>query len=47
VAGAAILYLQQYPDATPAQVEAALVGALSPWSTSLQPNALGRLNVPN
>ncbi|MDH3222299.1 MAG: S8 family serine peptidase, partial [Gemmatimonadota bacterium] len=46
-AGAAILYLQSFPDATPTQIEAAIVNALAPWNTSHQSNALGRLNIPN
>jgi subtilisin family serine protease len=45
VAGAIALYLQDYPDATPEQVEQWLVDRLDPFSSSLQPNALGRLNV--
>lgn len=44
-AGAAILYLQQHPTATPTQVEAAIVAALEPWVTDDAPNADGRLNV--
>ena len=44
-AGAAILYLQQHPTATPTQVEAAIVAALEPWVTDDVPNADGRLNV--
>jgi hypothetical protein len=44
-AGAALLYLQGYPDASPAEVEAAIVGALKPWSTNETPNASGRLSV--
>lgn len=43
-AGAALLYLQHHPDATPAQVEAAIVSLLEPWSTDDLPNASGRLN---
>jgi subtilisin family serine protease len=45
VAGAIALYLQEFPEATPIQVEQWLVGRLAPFTTSLQPNALGRLNV--
>jgi hypothetical protein len=44
VAGAALLYLQNYPYATPEQVEAAIVGSLAPWTTDEQPNASGRLS---
>ncbi|MDX1450107.1 MAG: S8 family serine peptidase, partial [Acidimicrobiia bacterium] len=44
-AGAALLYLQNNPDATPADVEAAIVGLLQPWSTNDLPNASGRLFV--
>jgi titin len=44
-AGAAILYLQVHPSATPAQVEAAIVSALEAWVTDDLPNADGRLNV--
>jgi len=44
-AGAALLYLQNNPDATPAQVEAAIVGLLQPWTTNDLPNASGRLFV--
>jgi hypothetical protein len=47
VAGAALLYLQNHPDATPEQVEAAIVGYLDPWTTDEQPNANGRLNAGN
>jgi hypothetical protein len=47
VAGAALLYLQNHPDATPEQVEAAIVGYLDPWTTDEQPNASGRLNAGN
>jgi subtilisin family serine protease len=45
VAGAAALYLQAHPDATPSQVEQWLVDRLDPFSSNLTPNALGRLNV--
>lgn len=34
VAGAAALFLQRYPNATPAQVRAALVGTSTPWAVS-------------
>jgi subtilisin family serine protease len=44
VAGAALLYLQTHPDATPEEVEAAIVGLLDDWTTDDQPNASGRLN---
>jgi len=44
-AGAAMLYLQKHPSATPTQVEAAIVAALEPWVTDDLPNASGRLNV--
>jgi serine protease len=44
-AGAALLYLQGNPTATPAEVEAAIVGLLQPWSTDEQPSASGRLDV--
>ncbi|MFQ5890182.1 MAG: S8 family serine peptidase [Gemmatimonadota bacterium] len=45
VSGAAILFLQSQPNATPAQVEQAIVNRLDPWTTNEQPNASGRLNV--
>jgi subtilisin family serine protease len=45
VAGAAILYLQGNPNATPSEVEAAIISRLSPWSSANQPSASGRLNV--
>jgi subtilisin family serine protease len=45
VAGAIMLYLQSHPGATPAEVEAAIVGVLGPWSTPHQTTALGRLRV--
>jgi subtilisin family serine protease len=45
VAGAAALYLQMFPDATPFQVEQWLVNRLDPFASSRTPNALGRLNV--
>jgi len=44
VAGAVLLYLQSHPDATPQQVEAAIVALLEPWTTDDLPNASGRLN---
>jgi subtilisin family serine protease len=44
-AGAALLYLQAHPDATPAEVEAAIVQRLQPWTTNESPNASGRLYV--
>jgi hypothetical protein len=44
-AGAALLYLQSHPDATPAEVEAAIVSRLQPWTTNESPNASGRLYV--
>ncbi|MGD8496929.1 MAG: S8 family serine peptidase, partial [Gemmatimonadales bacterium] len=44
-AGAALLYLQVYPDATPPEVEAAITSNLLPWTTNESPNASGRLNV--
>ena len=45
VAGAAILYLMQHPDASPTEVEQAIVNGLVPWTTNEQPNASGRLTV--
>jgi len=45
VAGAALLYLQEHPDATPSEVENAIVNLLAPWSSNNQPNAGGRLDV--
>ncbi len=47
VSGAALLYLQSHPDATPTEVEQAIVDALQEWSSSNQPNASGRLHVEN
>ena len=44
-AGAALLYLQRYPDASPLEVEAAILGVLDPWTTDNLPNADGRLEV--
>ena len=44
-AGAAILYLDRVPDATPEEVEQAIVDDLDPWFTDDLPNADGRLNV--
>jgi subtilisin family serine protease len=44
-AGAALLYLQAHPEATPAEVEDAIVTRLLPWTTNESPNASGRLNV--
>jgi fibronectin type 3 domain-containing protein len=45
VAGAVILYLQTHPEASPAQVEQAILDLLEAWTTDDQPNADGRLNV--
>jgi hypothetical protein len=45
VAGAALLYLQEHPDATPTEVETAIVDLLAPWNSNNQPNAGGRLDV--
>jgi hypothetical protein len=45
VAGAAILYLMDHPNASPAEVEQAIVDMLVPWTTNDQPNASGRLTV--
>jgi hypothetical protein len=45
VAGAAILYLMDHPNASPAEVEGAIVDLLESWTTNEQPNADGRLNV--
>ena len=45
VAGAAILYLHRNPDATPAEVEQAIVNELDPWTTNESPSADGRLDV--
>ncbi|TDJ47253.1 MAG: hypothetical protein E2O48_03915 [Gemmatimonadetes bacterium] len=45
VAGAALLYLQDHPTAAPAEVEAAIVSLLKPWTTNDLPNASGRLSV--
>lgn len=47
VAGAVILYLMNFPDATPEEVEQAIVNDLDPWSTNETPNAPGRLNAEN
>ncbi|HSM08698.1 MAG TPA: S8 family serine peptidase [Gemmatimonadota bacterium] len=44
-AGAALLYLQSHPEATPAEVEAAIVSRLQPWTTNESPSASGRLSV--
>ena len=44
VAGAAILYLMDHPDASPAEVEQAIIDRLEAWSTNDQPNASGRLS---
>jgi hypothetical protein len=44
-AGAALLYLQGNPTATPAEVEAAIVSLLQSWTTDDEPNASGRLDV--
>jgi subtilisin family serine protease len=44
-AGAAILYLQDHPNATPEQVEQAIMSLLAPWTTDESPNAGGRLEV--
>jgi hypothetical protein len=44
VAGAAMLYLQSRPGATPQEVEQAIVNRLAPWTTNEQPNATGRLD---
>jgi len=44
-AGAAALYLQEFPNATPFDVEAWIMGQLDPWVTDDLPNADGRLNV--
>jgi hypothetical protein len=44
VAGAAILFLQSYPTATPMEVEQAIVNQLAPWITNEAPSALGRLD---
>jgi hypothetical protein len=43
VAGAAILYLMDRPDASPAEVEQAIMDALEAWSATEQPNAAGRV----
>ena len=43
-AGAALLYLQGNPTATPAEVETAIVELLQPWTTNEQPNSDGRLD---
>jgi hypothetical protein len=44
-AGAAILYLQDHLNATPTQVEQAIMDLLDPWTTNDLPNADGRLDV--
>jgi subtilisin family serine protease len=44
VAGAALLYLQSHPGASPTQVEQGIVNDLDPWSTNDNPNADGRLD---
>ncbi len=44
VAGAAILYLQDHPNASPAEVEQAIIDLLAAWSTTEQPNASGRVS---
>ncbi|HUP02086.1 MAG TPA: S8 family serine peptidase, partial [Gemmatimonadota bacterium] len=44
-AGAAILYMQNNPAATPTEIEQAIRDRLDPWSGSPTPNADGRLNV--
>ncbi len=44
VAGAAILYLQRNPTASPTEVEQAIVNELDPWTTNDTPNADGRLD---
>jgi subtilisin family serine protease len=44
VAGAAILYLQGHPNASPTEVEQAILNQLAPWTTNESPSALGRLN---
>lgn len=44
-AGAALLYLQDHPAATPTQVEQAIKDLLDSWSGSPTPNADGRLDV--
>ena len=46
-AGAALLFLQSQPNATPEQVEQGILSQLDPWSTDDQPNADGRLKVKN
>lgn len=43
VAGAALLFLARNPNATPEEVEQAIVDDLAPWSTNDTPNAGGRL----
>ena len=43
-AGAAILYLMRFPNATPEEVEQAIVNDLDPWTTNESPNASGRLD---
>ena len=45
VAGAAILYLHDNPDATPTDVEQAIMNLLLPWFPDEFPNADGRLDV--
>lgn len=44
-AGAAILYLHDNPDATPTDVEQAILNELDPWTPDDLPNADGRLDV--
>lgn len=44
-AGAVILYLQDNPTATPAQIEAFIMGKLDDWTTTEEYDADGRLNV--
>lgn len=44
-AGAAILYLMRFPDATPTEVEQAIVNELEPWFPTETPNASGQLAV--
>lgn len=44
-AGAAALYLQEFPSATPVDVETWIMSQLDAWSTDDKPNADGRLNV--
>lgn len=42
VAGAAALYLAQYPDATPAQVEQALINDAKPIITGMPSNTTNK-----